>query len=300
MVLGGDEGFAAPLATALRSLCDANSRHWPLDLHVLADRITEGTRRQVAASLPAGSATLHWIDVDLERFRSYDLPSGLTPVSFARLEIPRLFHGRASRVLYLDADVLVLGDLADLSQANLHGAPVGAVPDYYIDPQLKRSVRADWMAEVPQVDAYFNSGVLLLDIEACVRRDLMATAVDYLRSHPSARFPDQDALNVACAGAWHPLDTRYNFQGHLDHRVDRMAAAERPAVVHFVTAVKPWLPAAAGRHVAMYEQIRNRTLFRRSASSKLYAALNTFVYRARNRVFRLGRLLSAAGQVERA
>ena len=70
--------------------------------------------------------------------------------------IPNLIN--QERVLYLDADIIVNGSLADFYYSDLEGAPVGVVKDYcawdnFSFPYLDANVSTN----------YFNSGVLLID-----------------------------------------------------------------------------------------------------------------------------------------
>ena len=119
IVLACDEGYAMPLATTLRSLCENNRQHWPLQVRVLTDAFLQEMRRRVAGSLPEGATLLRWIEVDVESFQGCLLPRHVSPMTFARLDIPRLFEATASRVLYLDADILVIGDLPALWTADM-------------------------------------------------------------------------------------------------------------------------------------------------------------------------------------
>ena len=119
--------YAMPLATTLRSVTESNRRGWPLDVHVLADGFPDDTRMKVLESLPRGSASIRWVPADLEPFQGFS-PGGvgrcigaISKIIFARFLIPRLFPETVSRVLYLDADLLVFGDLGALWEVDLGG-----------------------------------------------------------------------------------------------------------------------------------------------------------------------------------
>jgi lipopolysaccharide biosynthesis glycosyltransferase len=282
IVLASDENYAMPLATTLRSVCDSNETHWPLEIYILTDHFSATKRKQVESSLPVGSARVTWMDVDTESFRNYELPLGLTPISLARLDIPRLFEARAPRVLYLDSDLLVLGSLAELCGTDLGGAPIGAV----VDTELEAG-RHPPPPGLPNVPSYFNSGVLLYDVAECVRQGITERALSYLRACPASPYPDQDALNVACADSWKALDVRFNFQAHLHHRIDRMPVDQRPAIVHFVTSSKPWRPSSVSRNAALYDSFRDRTVFRRPALLKLLDPMSVLYHRVSRRMKRI-------------
>jgi len=261
IVMAADVNYAGQLATTLRSLVEASDRCAPLDVRVLTDRFPDAMRTMVEGSLPAGSAQIQWITVDLKQFSGYE---GLTPhvstMAYARLLIPELLPETRSRILYLDADLLVLDEVAPLWTVDLQGAPLGAVLDR-LDPLIKAGDPG--LREVPPVRDYFNSGVLLLDLERWTAEGISEKALEFLARNPRTPFMDQDALNVACDGRWTMLDTRWNFQNHFTTRVADVDPAERPAIAHFVTSVKPWKPAALSVNASLYDSYRSRTRFAR-------------------------------------
>ena len=286
LVLACDEAYAMPLATTLRSIADHHRTHAPLEVHVLTGGYSEATRRKVVDSVPAGSMHIRWREVDLGLFQSFGLLDHVSRMTYARLQIPQLYAGQVPRLLYLDTDILVLADLSELCRTDLEGAPLAAVPDYHVDRELK-STLVGRNVNVPRVRHYFNAGVLLMDPQACVQRGLAPRAMAYLRDHASTPYADQDALNAACDGEWKPLDPKWNFQNHHALRIDRLPAAQRPAIVHFITGSKPWKPSSASVNAALYDAYRSRTRFRRSPPQQAAAALSTLGYRIKYRLQRM-------------
>lgn len=268
IVTSADGNFAMPLATALRSLAQANGHHWPIDVVVLVSAFPREERRRVEASLPPDAVHIRWEEVDLAPFRAFRPLSYLPPMSYARLSLERHLAPDASRIVYLDADTLVLDDLAPLASTPLGSAVVGAVPDDYLDAALagRRPLKH---GGVPRVARYFNSGVLVIDVPKWRRGGVAERAIAYLAAHPRSPFADQDALNVACDGAWHELAPRWNFQDHRVLRIDRMPAAQRPAIAHFVSTDKPWKPGGDSRNAAFYDGFRARTAYRRTVAHRL-------------------------------
>ena len=270
-----------PLATALRSIAESNARHWPIDVVVLHDGMSDGARRRVAESLPHGACHIDWKRVELGDFAPFGVLGHISRMTYARLLLPTLLPPDVPRALYLDVDILVLKDLNALRQVDLHGAVVGAVSDLWV-----RGDAEGGSSNVPRVGAYFNAGVLLIDLARWRAERVSERALDYLRRHPSTPYSDQDALNVACDGRWTPIEPRWNFQGHLHVRIDRLPAAQRPAIVHFITRWKPWLPSSASHNAALYRSFRNQTAYQRSRLERLWDMLCQFGFRVRYRVER--------------
>ena len=294
LVLACDEGYAMPLATTLRSVAESNQCHWPLDVNVLNDGFSNDAKEKVIQSLPDGSMHIRWIPVDLSLFEQFGLLDHVSRMTFARLQIPRIFAETASKILYLDTDILVLGDLSPLFQTDLGDASVGAVLDFHVDSNLK-SVRPERTVGVPRVRNYFNAGVLLIDVGTCRQRMVAEKALDYLRGHADSPYADQDALNVACDGDWKQLDTTWNFQNHHTKRIRREPASKRPAIVHFITSSKPWKPSSASVNAAFYDDFRSRTRFSRSPTGRVWAALSNLIWRVKYRLDRMNAWLAQPG-----
>jgi len=286
IVMASDENFAMPLATMLRSLAESNSPHWPLNVTVLTDVFSHEGRRLVQASLPMGSVQLRWQVIDLKRYEDFRPMSYLSKMTYARFQIDEVFDTDVERVIYLDADMLVLDDILPLAKADLQGAIVGAVADRYIDGARRRGVEP-YPGGVPNVSRYFNAGVLVIDLGQWRRRQITQRAVKYLADFPESPYSDQDALNVACDSAWCELNAKWNFQQHFAFRITRMPHADRPAIVHFITSAKPWKPSSLNCNASLYESFRDRTAFRRSRREKIAAFSETLLQSIRQRWWRL-------------
>ena len=178
----------------------SNVRSWPLEFYVLSSGITDRTRERVFSSLPTGSASITWLPVALDRFRKFRTISHISQVTYARLLIPLVLPTWVSRVLYLDADLLVLGALAPLWEMDTDGSVLGAVADHGVNLLIDEG-RASGLG-VPQVRDYFNAGVLLIDLDQWRQKQISEIALEYLERHPDSPYSDQDALNVACDGQW--------------------------------------------------------------------------------------------------
>jgi lipopolysaccharide biosynthesis glycosyltransferase len=284
IVLACDNGYGMPLATTLRSLVDANPSAWPIECYVLSDGIAEQTKRNVAASLPEGSAVIRWVPVELSDFARFSTAPHISRITYARLLIAEILPPHIARILYLDTDLLVLGDLLALCSTDLEGAAMGAVLDSYLDSATKQN-SPDYV-NVPRVDNYFNAGVLLIDLGRWRGRRIAEKAVEYLSRHPDSPYSDQDALNVACNGQWRKLDSRWNFQGHCLTHIQKIAPVNRPAIVHFSTKWKPWIVEALNANASFYDSFRSRTRFARTpwerlrdGQKQLWARANNFLRR---------------------
>jgi lipopolysaccharide biosynthesis glycosyltransferase len=241
VVAACDPGFAQHLAVMLLSLAETNARH-ELSVFVLWNGPTaeKDKLREVLAGTPF-AYTL----IDLSDGALSDLAGGVnfTVTTYARLLIGDHLPREVDRVLYLDGDILVRGDLQPLWSTNLEGRTAAAVTDL---PRYEFNSTLGLPADA----LYFNAGVLLIDLARWRRLDIGARALAFSRQHPDRlRWCDQCALNFILHDDWVLLDRVWNFQsmdvahvvnGHVRFdsvRPDRLAAAR---IIHFNGRSKPW------------------------------------------------------------
>jgi lipopolysaccharide biosynthesis glycosyltransferase len=172
------------------------------------------------------------------------------------------------RAIYLDADMLVRGDLANLWDEPQGDHPLLAVPEiacpYFDAPACMpnfENCREYLCAHTPIMNyrelglppdgRYFNGGLLVVDLDCWRRENLGQQMLDCLRENREhVLWWDQYALNVVLAGRWRPLDYRWNQGTHVyvypdwsNSPIDReMLSSLRntPWIVHFCSPSKPW------------------------------------------------------------
>jgi lipopolysaccharide biosynthesis glycosyltransferase len=118
VVFTADDGYAMPLAAAARSLIDNAGPARAIHLHVIDSGLSAANRERLAASWDLGRARIDWWDAPLSRVEH--LPVwGLGRTVYYRLLIDEVLPPEVERAIYLDSDVLVLGDLGPLFDSDL-------------------------------------------------------------------------------------------------------------------------------------------------------------------------------------
>jgi lipopolysaccharide biosynthesis glycosyltransferase len=245
IAMAAEAAYALPLAVTLRSLLDNLASGWQIEAHIVSDGLPAAARLQLAESLDEGRVALEWLEVPESAFEGLPLWGTMPATTYSRLLLGELLPASVARVLWLDCDVLVLGNVADLWEEPLHGALVGAVRDPFIPSLGSRfgiaePARLGLAPEAP----YFNAGVLLMDLAAWREQAVGRRTLEYLRNHRDRVFyQDQAALNAVLAGAWQALPARWNSPPAPFRDGGR---PEVPGIVHFAGSFKPWrLPATA-------------------------------------------------------
>lgn len=171
------------------------------------------------------------------------------------------------RVLYLDADTIVLDGLAELWHTDLRGNWLAAVTNVWEPWNEGYPVHGLGLAHR---DAYFNSGVVLMDVARLRAESVTERVLAHARARESLPWGDQDSLNAVLAHRRLPLHPRWNCMNSvllLPRAADvfgQEAVAEaraRPAIRHFEgpSVNKPWHLLAPFDARAEYLRHRRRT-----------------------------------------
>lgn len=142
------------------------------------------------------------------------------PFAYARIfmidKIP------VSRCIYVDTDVYGCGDVNDLWQIHLGHNLIAAVPDRLPSSNFVGSVHMQILNTLVDpkeieimnktgltVNNYFNSGVLLMNIDEMRKMNFVNKCVAAYKKNQTF-YPDQDMLNVVCGHRRIILDWRFN------------------------------------------------------------------------------------------
>ena len=201
---------------------------------------------------------LSFHEIAPERVARLPVVEQFTAAMWYRIFLPELLPD-SGRVLYLDADTIVVRSLDPLRELDLGDNYVAAVTNVFLPQHLDR-LRTLGLASP---NAYFNSGVLLFNLDAMRRDDCTAALHDYAASR-SARleWPDQDTLNSVLGERRLPLVPQWNYMNSMRtpfalyaftaEELD--AAARAPRIRHFEGPRhnKPWHWAALDEDRDLY------------------------------------------------
>jgi lipopolysaccharide biosynthesis glycosyltransferase len=255
IVSGCDDAFAFPLAVALSSALRNLRAGQAAQVYVLNDGITTAKRMRIERVVQAAraEAQFHWVEADMLPVRHLPTSKQYSRAMYLRLLIPDLLP-QHQRAIYLDSDLIVERDLAELWDMPLGDAFCLAVENY-TDPTVATALRH--VVQEPKIDPnipYLNSGVLLMNLHRWRDEQMTAQVIGVLEQyHSEFLFPDQDAISVALAGRWLKLDPRWNVQQstladygprrHMsaaDSAAFQAKVANNPFIMHFTGTRKPW------------------------------------------------------------
>jgi lipopolysaccharide biosynthesis glycosyltransferase len=145
-------------------------------VHAIITGVGEKEKKDIEKFATENQAVIHFYEIDETYVKRFVLTNKWSSAVYYRLFFPLLVSENVSRILYLDTDIIVNGDLHELFIADLGKYPVGAVYD-------------NWVKTAPQLGIhdegeYFNSGVLLINVPEWKKQGVSEKAFAYLEKYP--------------------------------------------------------------------------------------------------------------------
>lgn len=232
-----DDNYVPFFAVAVKSLIINASKNYFYNIHLLNDGISEENKARLKEYQTENSRFI-FDDVSgyVEKIKpklDVVLRDYYTTSIFYRLFIAALYP-EYDKVIYLDCDIVVTGDISKLFSTDLCDNILGAVPDDVIASHPVFRNYAERGVGV-KYDRYFNSGVLLMNLDAYRKEKIKEKFVFYLiRYNFAAAAPDQDYLNALCKDkvlylerGWDRMSTDENYDGDI-------------YLIHYNNFRKPW------------------------------------------------------------
>ena len=239
-----DDNYVPFLLVAILSLI-RNASYY-VNVYVLHDGLcTENTNRLMRLqNLHKDDFSITPLDMR-EHFNKITVNSTnrFSRSAWFRLYIPQLFNDY-KKVIYLDSDIIVRGDIAELDEEEVGGLLIGAVADKVMQANFSSYLQSK---EIPQ-NEYFNSGVIVFNIKECVNNNIFQRCIEYITGAIEYSFPDQDILNLVFNNKVRVLDEKWNYQWHrhfgkiiFKYRYAEKRSLDDIAIIHYTSEFKPWV-----------------------------------------------------------
>lgn len=259
-----DRHYALPLAVMLRSAADNLDPRRSLKVYVVDAGLDPDARARISASLPERVA-LQWLAPERSGFVDLPLWGRMTITTYDKLTIGRWLPASVGRALWLDCDMMVLGDLSRLwKTAQAQHTILAAQDTSVLTLGARFGVTCHQEIGIDAQAAYFNAGVMLIDLERWRSEDVAGRALAYLKRHRRrVYFYDQEALNGVLVGEWSRLDPRWNWSPGFDRFAspnNTLDGTKRlPWIVHFTGNLKPWRFEGGSAPYRLYYQYLDST-----------------------------------------
>lgn len=214
-------------------------------IYLLSADLKEEEIERVKELVEGYGGEFHFIRIDREKFPK-ELPSNemITVETYFRLALPELLPPELERVLYLDADMVVLQSLKEFYETDFEGKSFVVCKDGTA-VSAEHVAKSGLFSELKEKAdfQYFNAGVMIFNLKklrsSCNFAFFMEQALAY---REELVFHDQDLLNYLF---WNDVTyadaEKYNLAArtayNIGYRVSQVR--EHTAILHYA-GPKPW------------------------------------------------------------
>lgn len=259
IALAANNYFIPYTATLLQSIIDNASNENNYDILVLTQDIKGDSKKRIQSMLAAHpNFSVRYADPSyLMEGYNFCVKDHFSLQTYYRLVLPELIP-EYDKIIYLDSDMIVMTDIAELYYTDVEGYLVAAC----LDPDTAglyngyAKDKKSFMNNVMKLEnpySYFQAGTLVLNLKEFRKTYTMKYVLDFAVSE-MWQLLDQDILNCLCKNKVKYVDMSWNVM--VDYGGFRikdiigrapqwmykmyMEARKHPKMIHYAGPEKPW------------------------------------------------------------
>lgn len=232
-----DDGYIPFLAVSIQSLADHASDENQYVIKVLYTNISEENQKKIS-KYERENISIEFVDLNYyiekikDKLYTRDYYSKTT---YFRLFIPNLYP-QYNKILYLDSDITILSDVADLYNIDIGDNLIAAAPDDVIQTIEVFQDYVEKVVGVADYRNYFNAGIIVMNLDELRKFDFQEKFLYLLSTVKFSVAQDQDYLNRLCKGRVKLFSNTWNRMPIGGDVVDR----DDLHLIHYNLAFKPW------------------------------------------------------------
>lgn len=208
-----DDNYAPYMGISITSLLMNKKEDSIVNLYILDGGISEDNKEKVKVTCDSyGVAVAYLSCVEIEKKIEQ---SGVQKyrgsyATFYKLYIKEVLPDDVERILYIDCDTIIKGDLADLYNTDIGINPIAMAEDLLL---YKYKKNFGYKIE----ESYFNAGIVLYDIRNMISGSWWNKLGVFLREYPIEKLAkhEQDIINLCFRNNIYKLPLRFNAQSIL-------------------------------------------------------------------------------------
>lgn len=235
---------------------------------------------------------IHIIYVNKSTFKDCPIRNGdhISIAAYYRLIAADILPKNLDRILYLDCDMIINGNIKELYDHDINEYAFGAVIDeaYFNNAKYERLY-------YDKKYSYINSGVILFNLSYWRENNLAQKCLEYISRNPDkVKFHDQDTLNAVLHKEMKLLPIKYNLQtGFLltdytkyykNEMPEILEATKSAVIIHFTGESKPWFKDSRHPYRKRFIHYKNISLWKAYRLKKNRYSLYERIIRLRNEV----------------
>ena len=242
-----------------------NQPNEKFDIWLMHSGIHEDALVPVTRQCSSFGYGFHPVLIDASAFTDAPVSKQYPREMYYRLLAPFFLPDDLHRILYLDPDILVINPLRPLWETDMKGNLFAAAA-HTGKTELANNIN---QIRLGTDHPYFNSGVLLMDLDLG-RQEIIADEIfDYTREHAKELLlPDQDILNAMYGKRTLEIDDslwNYDARNYNNYLLRSMGSCdmdwvmENTAILHFCGKAKPWQKGYIHRFGILYKHYEHLT-----------------------------------------
>ncbi|MSS14427.1 DUF4422 domain-containing protein [Porcincola intestinalis] len=260
IALSANDYYVPYVSTLLLSIRDHISSYYNYDIIIMNRDISPESKRRLSEQFSdINNVSLRFLDVSKyeKQFAHLFLRGHFALETYFRLLMPSILPDY-DKVLYLDSDIVVNADLAELYNEDIDGYLLAGCHDadtagLYNGFEPDKKEYMDNVLKIKQPYEYFQAGVLLFNLKEF--RDTYSTKemLEFAASY-KWQLLDQDVLNFLAQDKTKIIDMSWNVMTNwrgirIPNIINRapkylrdeyMDARSHPKIIHYAGPDKPW------------------------------------------------------------
>ena len=220
-----DQNYAKYMALSMATVLNTKAPDDKIHFYILDGGISESDKHKILNLKHIAPCEITFITVDKEKFKNCPLENtNLTLAAYYRLLIPD-FIPALDKIIYFDCDIEARGSIRELYNIDISNHPLGMAED----------VVNDWLRGRFNLDNYYNSGVLLLNLEKLREEKFTKKVFDFIaKNNEKLLYHDQDVLNLYFANRIKQIDSKWNCNMNFVHVSSFIKNTKNAPVVHYL------------------------------------------------------------------
>lgn len=260
-----DSNYIKPLKTMLKSLF-LNNPDNKFTVYLMHSSISNEELDDLNSFIIAHENNLVILYIGDEYFKDAPTLLHYTKEMYYRLLAFKFLPRELDRILYLDPDILIINSIKELYNMDIEDYLYAAAYHDKISVKEINKIRLNSYG----IDAYYNSGVLLMNLE--LQRKIIVEEEIYgfvEKNHSKLIMPDQDTLNALYSKKIKSIDEKlYNYDArfYLYYKImssgvwDIDYVIKNTSILHFCGKRKPWKKEYSGKFHSLYKHYERLAL----------------------------------------
>ncbi len=227
-----DEYYVMPTCVSIQSIYE-NKKNSIYNIYIFGVELSEKSK-QLIKSIKLKNINIKLLDLDNKYEQLNTTHLCVSKSALFKFDIPIILKD-LDKILYIDGDTVVNDDLSQLFNTDITDCYAGVVKDLTSIFVFKDNERVG-------TPSYFNSGMMLLNLEKLRNDNIPEKLLQYKLDSASQKYMDQDCFNVVLASNLKFLPAEYNFMtsNEILYKNNICERSDVNALIIHYTPQKPW------------------------------------------------------------